>query len=157
LTLSLHDALPIFHAELGALTGEAAFEMILTLSAGAIRPTLRPWPNQESIQCSVEALLLRAAQALDESRRRVPSNKPPAIDTSVKVSVTRPVGATQLLENEGDHIPATRDTPGHLRSQVASGVRVDPTGAIVSQRGGKAEGLADLVAFVAPLLDVVGH
>lgn len=148
----------LIHAELGTLTGEVAFETILTLSAGAFRPTLRPWPTQESIHCSVEALLLRAAQALDESRRRVPSNKPPAFDNSVKVSVTRHVGASQFLESEADKpIPTGRENPGHLRSQVASGVRVDPTGVIVSQRGGKAEGLADLVAFVAPLLDVIGH
>ncbi len=147
----------LIHAEIGTLTGEAAFETILTLSAGAFRPTLRPWPTLESIQCSVEALLLRAAQALDESRRRVPSKTPP-LDGSVKVSVTRTVGASQPAATEGDHVVAsTRDNPGHLRSQVASGVRLDPTGVIVSQRGGKAEGLADLVAFAAPLLDVIGH
>lgn len=167
----------LIHAEFGALTGEAAFAGILSLPAGAFQPSLRAWPEHETIECPVEGLLLRAAQAMDEERRRVrPESErtalnlpdsgvePPPLDRGaleggVRVSVTRPVGIPRPEDlGSSASAPFERETGGATRAtQIASGVRLDPTGALVSQRGAKAEALAELVAFAAPLLNVIGE
>jgi hypothetical protein len=149
----------LIHAELGTSTGESAVARILSFAAGAFQPSLRAWPLHESISCTIESLLLRTAQALDESRRRHPlvgNNDVTPSNNSVRVSVTRSVGAsrteaaTNPLQEPVERTPSVRAVP-------ASGVRVDPTGAVVSQRGAQAEGLADLVAFAAPVLNVIGN
>jgi hypothetical protein len=147
----------LIHAELGSLTGEIAFARILSFAAGAFQPSLRPWPLHESITCSVESLLLRTAQALDESRRRNPTTADNDVTPSngaVKVSVTRSVGVPrpEKFQDNGD----TGERPALSRTVSASGVRLDPSGAVVSQRGAHAEGLADLVAFTASTLDAIG-
>lgn len=148
----------LIHAELGTLTGEPAFSRILSFAAGAFQPSLRPWPLRESITCSVESLLLRTAQALDESRRRPHSNDTDLTPSTsaVKVSVTRSVGVPRPEAlNRSELDPS--DGPAPLRAGPASGVRLDPAGAVVSQRGDRAEGLADLVAFAAPVLLAIGN
>lgn len=167
----------LIHAEFGSLTGEAAFAGILSLPAGAFQPSLRAWPEHETIECPVEGLLLRAAQAMDEERRRVrPDSAPPArglhasgfesapadrgaLEPGVRVSVTRSVGIPRPEDlDAATAAPSERETnPPTRPTQVASGVRLDPTGALVSQRGAKAEALAELVAFAAPLLNVIGE
>lgn len=148
----------LIHAELGALTGEPAVGRILGFVAGAFQPSLRAWPTHETIACSIESLLLRTAQALDESRRRSPSavnSDAGSSNGSVKVSVTRSVGASKAPPaNESLRESLGRSAPA--RALTASGVRVDPAGGVVSQRGAQAEGLADLVAFAAPLLNAIG-
>lgn len=147
----------LVHAELGTLTGEPAVGRILGFVAGAFQPSLRAWPAHETIACSVESLLLRTAQALDESRRHSPpvvNNDAAAPNGAVKVSVTRPVGASRT-EGHGP-LPESLGRAASARTLVASGVRIDPVGAVVSQRGAQAEGLADLVAFAAPVLNAIG-
>lgn len=147
----------LVHAELGSLVGETAFVRILGFVAGAFQPSLRVWPNQESITCAVEELLLRAAQALDESRRRNPAvvlPEPFTPNDAVRVSVTRSVGIPRP-EAFGSS-PPSMNKPSTLTSP-ASGVRVDPRGAVISQRGARAESLADLVSFAAPVLGVIGN
>lgn len=146
----------LVHAELGTLSGEPAVARILGFSAGAFQPSLRAWPTHASIACSVEALLLRHAQAVDESRRRpAPSsdNDLTPSNNAVKVSVTRSVGAGR---DYGDVAHDATDRPTPTRAVSASGVRVDPAGAVISQRGAQAEALADLVAFAASTLDAIG-
>lgn len=149
----------LIHAELGTLTGEAAVARILGFAAGAFQPTLRAWPLRESINCSIESLLLRTAQAQDESRRRIPFGVNSAANpsnSSVKVTVTRPVGAAKSEGPRGSSEESfEQSTPA--RADPASGVRLDPTGAVVSQRGAHAEGLADLIAFAAPILNAIGN
>lgn len=143
------------HAELGSLTGELAFARISSFAAGAFQPSLRPWPSHESITCSVESLLLRMAQALDESRRRNPmaaDNDVTPSNGAVKVSVTRSVGIPRPENLLGD----SGQRPAPTRTASASGVRLDPSGAVVSQRGVHAEGLADLAAFAASTLNAIG-
>lgn len=147
----------LVHAELGSLVGEIAFVRILGFAAGAFQPSLRAWPNQESIGCAVEELLLRAAQALDESRRRKPATALPEPFTpndAVRVSVTRSVGVPRP---EAFGAASSNATKASTLTSPASGVRVDPAGAVISQRGARAESLADLVAFVAPVLGVIGE
>lgn len=146
----------LIHAELGTLTGEPAVARILSFAAGAFQPSLRAWPAHETITCSIESLLLRAAQAMDENRRRNPAtaNDVTPSNPSVKVSVTRSVGPPGA---GAEPLVDAPERPGPSRSMPATGVRLDPTGAIVSQRGDQAEHLADLVAFAAPLLNVIGN
>lgn len=150
----------LIHAELGALVGESAFEKITAFSAGAFQPSLRAWPRQASIDCSVEALLLRIAQAQDEAVRGVGAEMPTgaqAAGNAVRVSVTKPVGVPRRDPQAEAPESAPRQDRSQPKESGASGVRVDPKGELVSRRGGRAEGLTDLVAFAGPLLQSIGH
>lgn len=151
----------VVHAELGTLVGEPAFTRILGLSAGAFQPSLRHWPPRETIHSPVEGLLLRAAQALDEERRGsslAAHEETPTASGAVRTSVTRSVGSTETRSAppKGVTTPRQAATPRRV-NDGASGVRIDHSGAVVSQRGAKAEQLADLMAFVTPLFDVIGE
>ena len=61
----------VVHAAARALVGEAAALEVLSWNDGSFEAVEREWPTKESVSCSWQSLLLRAAQARDE--RSVPS------------------------------------------------------------------------------------
>jgi hypothetical protein len=72
------DAGRLMHAECGERVGLDAMVFLLGLTAGTILPTARPWPAEASIHMGADALLLTAAQRLDEDgevRHREPTTR----------------------------------------------------------------------------------
>jgi hypothetical protein len=59
----------LVHADFGAAMGLDAVVVMLGLRGGSIEPCERPWPALSSIDMGADALLLTAAQRLDDERR----------------------------------------------------------------------------------------
>lgn len=59
----------VAYAELGDASGIDAVATMLSLPGGSIEPCVREWPDGERLDLGADALLLRAAQRLDESAR----------------------------------------------------------------------------------------
>src|SRR5580704_13715796 len=57
----------VVHALARSLIGEAAALEMLGWDEGTFDPAERDWPSKDSITCNWQGLLLRAAQARDES------------------------------------------------------------------------------------------
>jgi hypothetical protein len=58
----------LIHAELGAATGLDAVVQMLGLRGGSIDPCVVPWPVESTIDMGADALLLHAAQRIDEQQ-----------------------------------------------------------------------------------------
>src|SRR5688572_3509360 len=60
------DGGQLIHAEFGSVTGLDAVVQMLGWRSGSIEPCHVPWPHQSTIDMGADALLLCAAQRLDE-------------------------------------------------------------------------------------------
>lgn len=60
------DGGQLIHAEFGAVTGLDAVVQMLGWRSGSIEPCHAPWPSESTIDMGADALLLCAAQRLDE-------------------------------------------------------------------------------------------
>jgi hypothetical protein len=56
----------LIHADFGAVTGLDAVVQMLSWRSGSIEPCHAPWPHESTIDMGADALLLCAAQRLDE-------------------------------------------------------------------------------------------
>jgi hypothetical protein len=146
----------VVHAMSASYIGEAAALEILAWSSGSFEPCNAGWPESESIQCTFQGLLLRAAQARDESGRhslirfpgvRAPSAVPPPSEPALATTET----SVSVPPPESRRTPAPS---GVTRVQAA--VRIDEHGKPVTMKGSGAEALADSVALAAELAALIG-
>lgn len=96
----------VVHAQVGALTGEAAFNQLLALGGGQFN--LKPFaePSARTISGQWEFLLMEAAQKSDEAREQQASQPAPAAEASFMAEMQR--AAAQALEpTEPVEMPAT--------------------------------------------------
>jgi hypothetical protein len=130
----------IIHASAGRLTGEPAVREMLGWGKGTFARFDRfegPWPKYETIGCSTESVLLRAAQYLDEGAGNlVALPRREVTDQVVSVTARPPT------------VPLPR-----ARTQ---GVRLSPDGEVLESQGLE-DGFADAVAYTAQLTDLVGE
>jgi hypothetical protein len=166
----------IVHASTAQRTGEAAALEILAWTNGSFQSCERPWPEQRSIVTSHEGLLLQAAQLRDEGGTSnlvaFPARGAPG--TEVRAAGEEAFEELELdeLEEEGDGsmrssdvddaVPAAKSVPPSGRTETgvngdfAAMMRLGPTGAVLSNRGGS-EDLAETVAYVQRLLQLTGE
>jgi hypothetical protein len=122
------------HASLGALLGEPAMVRMLSWQHGELSVCERPWPLHPTLQGSLEALLIRAAQLQDEAHK---AESPGRIGERVTL-VSAPPGP-----------------PASVDSALTASVRIDMNGDIVAEHGDVAH-LAQLVSYVTRLCTLLG-
>lgn len=79
----------LIHAEVGALTGEAAAAQILSWDDGEFKSCSRPLTGAPTIHCSLQALLLRLARDTDEAAA-LSERRPPVTATAHPVEEDKP-------------------------------------------------------------------
>ncbi|MFL5308560.1 MAG: DUF4388 domain-containing protein [Polyangia bacterium] len=160
----------VVHATTAQAVGEAAALEILAWTNGSFQSSDRPWPEQPSIQTALEGLLLRAAQLRDEAAASnlvaFPgrSGGAPDDDTFEELEIGGEEGDTEgegpmRSSNIDDAITGVKD-PRPMRPEIAGDftvvMRLAPTGAVISNRGGNEE-MAETVAYVQRLLQLTGE
>jgi hypothetical protein len=161
----------VVHATTAQGAGEPAALEILAWTNGSFQPCDRPWPEPPGIQTPLEGLLLRAAQLRDEkgasnlvafpARGAAPSAEEPYEELEIRESDEREEGESEMRShNMDDLLPAAKGEPRAVRGESAGDfsivMRLGPTGAVVSSRGGSEE-LAETVSYVQRLLQLTGE
>ncbi|MDP9036964.1 MAG: DUF4388 domain-containing protein [Myxococcota bacterium] len=138
----------VVHAIARSAIGEAAALEILLWNEGSFEPVDRDWPIKESVTCSWQSLLLRAAQMRDERHgHRV---------VSLRADPRSKSGRSPLGERmEFDVTPI--EVAGHaLRSEDFQLVlRLNADGAVALNQGASQD-FADIVAYAGRLGDLIG-
>lgn len=133
----------LIHAAFGEVTGLDAVISMLGWQGGSIEPCSVPWPKESSIDMGADALLLHAAQRIDESAMESP--RPEEATTKV----VRRVALPPLT-------PASRPPPAealrHL--QVA---QVDVDGTIQQLKAGASRDLADTAFYCQRMATMAGE
>jgi predicted regulator of Ras-like GTPase activity (Roadblock/LC7/MglB family) len=157
------DSGHVAFAEHGALSGLNAVASMLGLRGGVIEPCTRIWPSHDRLDIGADALLLMAAQRLDESARH--GSRPPELTTQVvrrvQPSTPAPVDVDPLEET----LP-TVDTEAERFGHAAPGnsepvrtelqrlvsalgvVQLADDGRVLLLKHGATEELADTAFFV---------
>src|SRR4051812_28133265 len=136
-TLFFRDS-RLVHAAVGRVTGESALAEVLAWGEGSCEPCDSPWPAVETITASLEHVLLRAAQAIDEARA---GGRPPQL-------VAVPPG--------GAPAPARFSPPGRKDLDLELWVQLTAAGDILEHEGAGSEEFADAIAYATQLADLVG-
>lgn len=144
----------VVHAITPGSSGEKAAIEMLCWEGGTFEPAEREWPTKDTISCSGQTLLLRAAQARDEMQatrsgvsrrdadgRRAPRKVDPIpIGESIEVAVSPVVVAGHSLRDEDFQVV----------------IRMSRDGAVLESRGGTPE-FADIAAYALRLSQLVGE
>ena len=176
----------IAHATTAQRTGEAAALEILDWTNGSFQSCERSWPTQPSIRTSHEGLILQAAQLWDERRASNLVAFPARGAAGDEVDRYEELELSELDEAEEETAAAREDGGGDMRSpgsdeaaltpkpvanlngahggrselgpvgDFAVMMRLGPSGAVVSNRGGSEE-LAETVAYSHRLLQLTGE
>jgi len=141
----------VVHAAARSLTGEAAVLEILKWREGTFEPVDREWPAKDTISCTWQSLLLRAAQLDDE--RRGPNilssradGRPLARNGSEVLVESMELEATPL--EVGGHVLRSEDF------QLV--VRLSAAGGLTENSGGSPE-FAEVVAYASRLAELIGE
>jgi hypothetical protein len=143
----------VVHAGTLTSSGEAAAMEMLGWNGGTFEPAERDWPVKDTISCSGQSLLLRAAQLRDEKestsvialhahgsdRRRTGKMDPTPVVESIELAVTPLHVAGHTLRNEDFQLF----------------VRMNRDGTVVESRGSTPE-FADIAAYAVQLSQLVG-
>jgi Domain of unknown function (DUF4388) len=151
----------LVHASCGDQVGLDAVVVMLGWRSGSIEPSELTWPAQSSIGMGADALLLHAAQRLDERARDASRH-----DATTKV--VRRVVHPDEARREADTVPPAERRSDHsgiaLRSPFAfEGLsrleitRVAPDGKIERLKTGASTDLADTAFFCQRLATLVGE
>jgi hypothetical protein len=148
----------VVHAMSSNAVGEAAFREILGWNCGSFEPCSAGWPSSFTITKPWQGLLMSAATAHDEARRKVvdfPRERPQGASMSQKPQL--PV-ATQMQGRPPSTTPVptppqSGTTPSTRGIQHA--VRLDADGRVLSTRG-DAEELAAMTAYALRVSALVG-
>jgi hypothetical protein len=132
----------LVHAASPGREGESAFAAMLAWSGGETSAVERPFPLEPTLHGSIEALLLRAAQAHDERGRR----------DETGVTRTQSSRRFEVVPGDGGRAPAE---PPARESAVRAAVRVSPNGELLSAEGDTAM-FAELVSYLVRLGVVLG-
>jgi hypothetical protein len=144
----------IVHAATLELEGEAAAFEMLHWSQGTFETCERNWPEHPSITISWQALLLRAAQIKDEYGRAkvlsLPSkdrvdHQGASITVESQMTMKAPPGDTGNGSNAHWNV-----------EDFEVAVRLGPSGDVLASRG-PTEEFADIVAYTARLVDILGE
>jgi hypothetical protein len=127
----------IVHAATDNAVGEAAAVELLSWSDGAFEASALPLPQSPTIRRSWQHLLLMAAQAHDEVRRKKLVSFPKSHRAPNPVEAPR---------------PEPRASATHTASAV---VRADPSASVVRRAGG--DHAASIAAYAVRLADLIGE
>jgi hypothetical protein len=153
------DAGQLIHAELEAAVGLDAVVQMLGLRGGSIEPCSRAWPRVSTIDMGADALLLSAAQRLDEMPPRAEHR-----DQTTKV-VRRVAGPEELAKRAVEVSPAVQglgrsssapDASAEQLSQLQI-AQVSFDGAIRQLRSGASAELADTAFFSERMAGKIGE
>jgi hypothetical protein len=152
----------LIHAELGTTTGLDAVVQMLGLRGGSIEPCVRAWPKEITIDMGADALLLRAAQRLDEA----PTARESPDHTTTKVVRRAPwpaeLAAAATTQRPGDHDAGSGDPvadapPAGQRLGPLQVVQVSFDGTIQQLKAGASADLADTAFFCQRMASVMGE
>lgn len=138
----------VVHAIARAAVGEAAALEVLLWNDGSFEPVDREWPIKESISCTWQSLLLRAAQMRDErhaqtvvSLRGDLRNKPtkPFLSESMEFDATPIEVAGHVLRSEDFQLILRLNADGSL-----------------ALNHGASQDFADIVAYACRLSELIG-
>jgi hypothetical protein len=138
----------VVHAIARSAVGEAAALEVLLWDDGSFEPVEREWPLKESIACTWQSLLLRAAQVRDERRAQTVV----ALRGELRTKPSLPsLGESMAF----DATPI--EVAGHvLRSEDFQLIlRLDVDGTITMNLGGSQD-FADIVAYACRLGELIG-
>jgi hypothetical protein len=149
----------LIHAQFGSAAGLDAVVQMLGLRGGSIEPCFVAWPERQSIDMGGDALLLHAAQRLDEMPR--------AAQTGVREATTKVVRRISPPDESGsfpgvryassvheDTLPPPRPSGEQLSQlQVAQLTR---HGSIQKLRSGATTDLADTAYFSERMAAAIG-
>jgi len=161
------DAGQLVHAACDARVGLDAMVIMLGWRGGSIEPCALPWPSEPSIGMGADALLLSAAQRLDEQARAEEARAAtprPDVTTKVvrRVSFPEPAASFERAtepppERPSDHSGLALRSALSLeclsRLEVA---RVTADGDIQRLKSGASSDLADTAFFCHRLASLVG-
>jgi hypothetical protein len=140
----------LVHAATRSIAGDAAALEILSWNEGTFEPVDREWPAKESISCTWQSLVLRAAQARDErqAQRVVPLHEDGRQMGSGAVNIGEIMELHATPIEIGGHVFRSEDFEVILR--LGAG------GAIVLNQG-SSQDYADIVAYACRLTELIGN
>jgi hypothetical protein len=153
----------LFHAELGAAVGLDAVVQMLALRGGSIEPCAAPWPAQSSIDMGADALLLHAAQRLDERQLEVTQSRDGATTKVVRrvVEPARDGATTERFESAfpppSNPAPQALGAPSREELAGLQVAQLDEAGVIQLLKGGATSDLADTAFFARSIATHVGE
>jgi uncharacterized protein DUF4388 len=147
----------VVHALAGVLTGETAALEMLWWNEGTFQCVEREWPVKDSISCTWQSLLLRAAQMHDERVAGMHGGNQVQSVVAIRSDArSRAKTGHEVMDTvEFDVTPI--DVAGHtLRSEDFDLIlRLSPTGAVAVNRGATQD-FADIVAYACRLSELIG-
>jgi len=147
----------LIHADFGAVTGLDAVVQMLGWRGGAIEPCHAPWPPESSIDMGADALLLCAAQRLDEMPLR-PSHGAEDLTTKVvrRVAITDQAGLDGAAgEPEIELRPSVVPAYAQLRQLQVAQLTFD--GVVRQLKSGATLDLADTGFFSQRMAASIGE
>jgi hypothetical protein len=154
----------LVHADLGEAVGLDAVVMMLGLRGGTIEPCQRQWPATSTIDMGADALLLTAAQRLDESQERR-SDRREVTTRVVRISQEVLNGARPSEEPHPEDAPEERSlsavpclslTPAEGLQRLAV-ARVGLDGSIQRLTSNAAADLADTAFYCQQVAGLIGE
>lgn len=144
----------LIHADFGAVKGLDAVVQMLGWRGGAIEPCEAPWPTESTIDMGADALLLCAAQRLDEMPLR-PSGLAPDLTTKVvrRVAIAEEAGAAgePEIELQSSVIPA------HAQLRQLQVAQLTFDGVVRQLKSGATLDLADTGFFSQRMAAAIGE
>ncbi len=140
----------LVHADFGAAVGLDAVVVMLGWQGGSIAPCMRPWPAESTIDMGADALLLSAAQRLDE---RAFGGGPPPAEATTKVVRRIDLSDTPAASEQKTELRPSRVSPALSQLQVA---QVSIEGDIQQLKAGATRELADTAFFCQRMATMIG-
>jgi hypothetical protein len=155
------DSGQLVHAELGMATGLDAVVQMLGLRGGTIEPCRRAWPRESSIDMGADALLLRAAQRLDE----MPATRESPDHTTTRVVRRAPWPAELAAAAAASHKSENADSQGSVSEAAPDGprlaqlqvVQLSFDGTIQQLKSGASADLADTAYYCQRMASMLGE
>lgn len=139
----------LVHAATRSLVGEAAALEMLSWNEGSFEPVDREWPPKDSISCTWQSLVLRAAQIQDERQ----AQRVVALREDGRQRGSGAVNIGEIMELQATPL----EIGGHVfRSEDFELIlRLGAGGTIVHNHGGSQD-FADIVAYACRLTELIG-
>ena len=153
----------IVHAMSSNAIGEAAALEILDWNRGSFEPCSAGWPSEFSISKPWQALIMSAAAARDEARRKVvdfPRERAQGATMMQKppkpVSTSSPPPSNRVpISNPPGTMPSSQSGVSPSTRGIERAVRLEPDGRVISTRGDSEE-LAAMTAYALRVSSLVG-
>lgn len=147
----------VVHALARSLVGEAAALEMLGWNEGTFQTVDREWPAKESISCTWQNLLLRAAQLHDEREAAMHDAKQVQSVVALRRDGHGASKAGQEVMDSVEFDVTPIDVAGHtLRGEDFDLIlRLSPTGAVALNQGATQD-FADIVAYACRLGELIG-